>query len=506
MTTSTPRILSVDKDVTIGFARTCITEGWKHPRSGCELPEYTVHDELWATALAVCESAKPVAALVSLDLGTIRTPAATELRSLVSRKTGIALERIALHCTHTHASYSAGSVDPDFLGGRIADAITEAAASAKPASVAHAHRELGIGYNFNRRIHLSDGLGAHCVMFNDDCRTEGGRVEASGQLRKVVANWEANWDDLEMSRRENWTDGPIDSHLHVLQFIGAAQKWLGTIVRFAGHPVIVSRHWIGNRLSRDAVGYVSDFFSRTTHAPCLYLTGPSGNQRLYCEEYTHGEAKKRGQLIVEQALRCLGDAWSERFERFVLAAADVELDLWHGFPRTHEEQQKKLAVVEAEVKEAVAERRPPAEIKGLAEAHTRMRHAGDMIKGGLLTPEEAAAGKFHQPISVFDFGTASIVTFPCEPFMEVSEGVRQNTPRAPVGERMRELLRKLDTEVPDAPGAIPIQLTNGAHGYVPTAEEWDLGGYETTWCSTAPDAAERYIAAAVELICAARGK
>ncbi|HUW57909.1 MAG TPA: hypothetical protein VMZ92_14810 [Planctomycetota bacterium] len=477
-----PDILKIDKDLAVGFARVCITDGWKHPRTGCEFPEYTVHDDLWATALVVCTGATPVAALVSLDLGTIRTPAATELRILVSRKTGIAAERVALHCTHTHASYDANVVEPEVFSVYIADAITEAAASAKPASVAHGHRELGVGYNFNRRIHLSDGLGAHCVMFNDDCRTEGGRVEGSGQLRKVVRGWEADWDNLEMSRRENWTDGPIDPHLHVLQFREAAGKTLGTVVRFAGHPVIVSRHWIGNVLSRDAVGYVSDYFTHVTHAPCLYLTGPSGNQRLYCEEYTHGEARLRGQAIAEEALKTGVDFHPEPFERFVLAADEVELNLWHGFPRTREEQQKKLAALEAEVKSAVAERRSPADIKNFAEAHTRMNHAGGMLDRRVLTPDEAADGKFNQPISVFDFGAASIVTFACEPFMEVSRGVREKA-----GENV-----------------IPIQLTNGAHGYVPTAEEWALGGYETTWCSTAPGAADRYIAAACDLLDAAR--
>ena len=475
-------ILKVDKDLTIGFARACISDGWKHPRSGHAFPEYTVHDELWATALVVCGAAKPVAAFVSLDLCVIRTPAMTEIRSLVAASTGIPSERLALHCTHTHASYSGDSVDPAFLAARIAEAIGTAAAAAKPATVAHAHRELGPGYDFNRRVHLSDGLGAHCVMFNTDCRTENGRVEASGQLRKVVRNWETTWDDLEMSKRETWTDGPIDSHLHVVSFRDASGGTLGSIVRFAGHPVIVSRHWIGHELSRDAVGYVADVVARATAAPCLYLTGPSGNQRLYCEEYTHAEAKKRGEIIGDEAMKLFGDLAFAPLDRLTLATDAVGLDLWDGFPKDRDEQQRLFAEAEAAVKAVVDAKRPPAEIKKLDEQRTRVRFAGQMFDRGVLTCEDAAAATFRQPITAIDFGPAAMATFPCEPFMEVSERVR-----SAVGGNV-----------------ITAQLTNGAHGYVPTAEAWQLGGYETTWCSTAPDAAERYVRAATALIDAAR--
>ncbi|HUU43621.1 MAG TPA: hypothetical protein VMX57_07570 [Planctomycetota bacterium] len=475
---SGPDVLRIDRGLAVGFARAKITDGWKHPRAGSESPDYTVHDDLWATALVVCEGAKPAAALVSLDLGVITKPPCDELRGVVADATGVAFDRVALHTTHTHASYSGHDVDPAWLGARIAEAINDAAKHAAPASVAHASRDLGAGYVFNRRVRLSDGLGAHCVMFNDDCRTENGRVEASGQLRKVVAGWEAKWDDLEMSKRETWTDGPIDSHLHVVSFRDASGRTLGSVVRFCGHPVIVSRHWIGNELSRDAVGYVADAVAAETGASCLYLTGPSGNQRLYCEAYTHDEASRRGGRIAAEALKLVDTLAFSRFERFALATTQVPLDLWDGFPKTPEDQERKLAEAEAAVKAALAAKRSPSELKRLAEQRIRVHHVRQMFDRPLLTPDEARAGRFQQPVTAWDFGPARILTFPCEPFREISEDVCAGA----------------------GPDVMTVQLTNGSHGYVPTADEWKLGGYETTWCSTASDAAERYVAAASALL------
>ena len=56
------------------------------------------------------------------------------------------------------------------------------------------------------------------------------------------------------------------------------------------------------------------------------------------------------------------------------------------------------------------------------------------------------------------------------------------------------------TVSPVGPNVVTAQLTNGGHSYVPTEEDWHLGGYESTWCATSPDACDRYITGAVELL------
>ena len=469
-------------DLAAGVAQECITEGWKHPRAGRTMPKFTVHDDLQATAFVVTQRGAAVFALVSLDMGTILKTPSDEIREIVAAKTGILFERILLHSTHSHATWAGRDVDPEWLADRIAAAIARAVATAKPAAASHAHVELGPGFTFNRRIRLTGGLGAHCVMFNTDCRTVGGRVEASAQLAKAVSDWDGNWTDFDMSLAENWCDGPVDSHLHVLRFIGSDRRALGTIVRFTGHPVIVSRAWIGNTLSRDAVGYIADYLRDGSKVPCLYLTGLSGSQRLYCEEYTHDEAKRRGTLIARQAYAAKASTGPQPLERFAFASAEIELDLWEGFPKDLDEQARKLAAVAADVKAAVAAKRPSREFKRLAEAHQRMEFAARMIAENVLSPGDPARGKTTQPVAVFDLGPVAFAGFPCEPFHQVNEALRQK-----FGDRV-----------------ITAELVNGSHGYVPTAEEFALGGYESTWCTTAPDAAKKYVAAAAELIRSSR--
>ncbi len=471
-----------ENDLAAGFARECITEGWKHPRAGRTMPEFALHDDLWATAFVVTQRKVPVFALVSLDLGEFRKPPSNEVRSLVAAKTGILFERILLHTTHSHATWAGSNVDPEWFAERVSAAILAAAGSARPAAASHAHVELGPGYTFNRRIRLSDGLGAHCVMFNTDCRTEGGRVEASAQLAKAVRDWKGDWNAFGMSLQENWCDGRIDAHLHVLRFIGDNRRPLGTIVRFTGHPVIVSHAWIGNTLSRDAVGYVVDYLSDGAKAPCLYLQGLAGSQRLYCEEYTHDEARRRGLAIARQATATTAKEGPKPFNRFAFATAELDLDLWEGFPKNAAEQERKLADLAAAVKAAVAEKLPVAEIKRLAEEHQRMQFVTKMTAEPVISAEDMARGKTRQPVAVFDVGCAAFAGFPCEPFHQVNEALRQK-----FGDRV-----------------ITAELVNGSHGYVPTAEEFALGGYESTWCTTAPDAAKKYVAAAAELVRSSR--
>lgn len=84
------------------------------PAAGPRLPFI---DDLWATVLAVCRKNTPVAAFVSLDLGVITRSPCDEVRTIVAESTGVEFERIALHCTHTHAGYAGCSVDPGYLSG-----------------------------------------------------------------------------------------------------------------------------------------------------------------------------------------------------------------------------------------------------------------------------------------------------------------------------------------------------------------------------------------------------
>lgn len=176
-----------------GFARTDIT-----PDAGIRLIGYSfryeeypsghdgVHDPLFARALVFDDGAGP-AAIVSLDLATLETPLARDLRQTIAHRLKTDAARVIVSCTHTHSGPfpqlpaqtdsalredAIAGDDPDspdrkanvryyeHLKRQVQLAVVRAAGLLTPVTLERQEAPLGLG--FNRRIPDGKGGVRHC--------------------------------------------------------------------------------------------------------------------------------------------------------------------------------------------------------------------------------------------------------------------------------------------------------------------------------------------------------
>ncbi len=181
----------------IGVGRSELT-----PRVGVELAGFGAYinrhstgvlEPLWARAMAFDLDGEPVV-IVSNDLVVIYRDTTERVCALVQEATGVAPERVMVHCTHTHSGPGTGGLigwgEPDqpwleLLPGRIAAAAIAAVRDLRPATLSHARVPCeGIGYNreYDTRPPLEEALrddwrpahpeltdtGAHVVVARDE--------------------------------------------------------------------------------------------------------------------------------------------------------------------------------------------------------------------------------------------------------------------------------------------------------------------------------------------------
>ena len=140
-----------------GFARVNVTPMMGIGITGYYKPRFVkgVRDELELSALALtCGQTRLV--LLSMDHCGIHTPEADSIRAYVAEKTGLPVEAVYLHATHTHTGpcLVRDSADPlereyyELVLRRAADAACYALADCKPA-------RMGYGVGFAPNMPLS---------------------------------------------------------------------------------------------------------------------------------------------------------------------------------------------------------------------------------------------------------------------------------------------------------------------------------------------------------------
>lgn len=290
----------------VGAAKRIITPSPLLPVSGgmgVPKPAQDTRGDLTARAL-VLKSGDELVAIVSLDLIGFPSVLADRVRKQVE---GIPAENILIGSTHTHSAPDCYAF-PDGRGGhtgdleymdfvckKAAEAINEAKAKLKPAS-----------------LKIATG-------------------EAKG---KIAYNYYA--PDL------------YDRRMSVIQAVGADGKTIATLVNYAVHPEV-----LGNSLgilSPDLVGPLYDRLEEKAGGMGIFMNGaqggmvtadnrnldePSDPARAYWKDSrTWEECIRIGHLMADEALRIVGDAKPQENPTLVCKALDVtfpvESDLMWG--------------------------------------------------------------------------------------------------------------------------------------------------------------------------------
>jgi hypothetical protein len=260
----------------VGYAQTVITPSLDRPvflaGFGNNRRATTVHDDLYARALALQDDEKTIV-LVALDLiGFFRPDVQDVIRRVQTSEVFNTLEvSVIIASTHTHhgpdtmglwgPDQKTRGVDEEYLADikiKTADVILASLSTLKPASVKWTS------------IHVP-GLTAN------------------------FRNPEIVDDELTLAQ---FTDVTVTSNVTI------------TLVNFPCHPEVL---WTENpNITSDYVGYLRDEVEKQTGAPCIFFAGALGGMLSPdVKDHSFEEAKFMGRKLAEEGIRALSKVESQ---------------------------------------------------------------------------------------------------------------------------------------------------------------------------------------------------
>jgi neutral ceramidase len=252
-------------------------------------------------------------------------------------------------------------------------------------------------------------------------------------------------------------EGPIDPELAVLAFQRKNGEWLGAIVNYTLHP---ADHGGDDKFSAGWPGVLAQQL-KTNGCPCVFLNGAYGNIAT-SDPTRSGRALSMEETGAALAREALGVLKSFKPDQFRDEAA---LD----------SRARRVMLPYREV--------TPEQINGTVRGAQRFIDPAIYERNIPRVVEEirASGGKVSVEVQVLSVGNIDYVSMPCEWFVEFGLQLKERThPRR----------------------ALVVGSANGIVGYVPHADAFKRGGYETTFLSTsklAPEAGGILLEAAVEL-------
>jgi neutral ceramidase len=335
---------------------------------------------------------------------------------------------------------------------------------------------------------------------------------AAARLEPAAVAWGIGSADICVNRREpdetgrivmGWRpDGLVDQQVLALRAERTDGSPIATVVNFGCHPLSTGM---------DFLSYTSDFpgalrisLRELGGGEVVFMQGGGGNVLPRASfNADESEAELMGHRLAIEALHALADrpAWPVRWTRegegsllamvsyrrqrvegleIELAAAEARPQL----PFCPVPGEEELAAEAEEAKRQVAEARERG--AGNAELYGLMYHAKWSRKMLEMLRSEGLPESVEAPIQALRIGDGAIVTTPGELFTEIGWAVKERSPGLPT---------------------MALGFSNGAVGYLPTAEAYPEGGYEPAYsnrsygtpATVAPESAELLTKTAVRL-------
>lgn len=389
-----------------------------------------VHDELHARALVLDDGSTRIA-IVVCDSCMLPQSLLNSAKHQAHGHTGIPLDRILIAATHTHSAATATPVfqsDPtpaynDFLAARIPDAIRRAVNNLAPAKIGW-----GVGRDdtqvFNRRWKMKPGVKL---------------TDPFGRPDQVRMNPAPASPDLEEPA------GPIDPEIGVLSVRTADGRPLALLANYSLHYVggvggtEISADYFGEFATR--VGELLGAGRNDPPFVGLMTNGTSGNInninfRLPTEaKQAFAQIRFVADRIATEAARVAGAI--EYRDWVPLAMSEAKLRL--GRRSTPKDDVARAKFILSKAK--------GPQLTGVEEIYAR--------ETVLLNEYPPIVDTVIQALRIGDLG---IATSPCETFAETGLAIKAASPLKPT---------------------FIIELANDYCGYLPTAEQHALGGYET---------------------------
>ena len=399
-------------------------------------PAERAHDPLHARALVLDDGTTALVMAVVDNLGA--GPAVlAEAKAIAAQRTGISPERMLISSTHSHSaaqlSDSPGTAPvvayrQRFVAG-LADAIIRAHAALRPAALGAAAYPLPDEV-FNRRWFLKPGKMP---------------LNPYGRLDQVKMNPGTSPEVLDHPA------GPTDPDLTILSVQDAKRKPLAVFANY-------SLHYVGGQppaqISADYFGEFARLLPSRVHGDDTFVAMMSNGTSGDINNIPFGVSRPP----------------REPFEQIRLVAAKAADTAWRAQQKIGKHRTDlRLGMLQREI--TLRYRRPTAEQVAEAKNVVAVKDPGALEKLPRLAQHYArntlaAAERPEDTLTVIlqaiRIGDLAVCGIPFETFVETGLNLKKRSP---------------------FPQTMVIGLANGRHGYLPTPEQHQLGGYET-WLGT----------------------
>lgn len=437
-----PIVVSSQNPLKAGTAKINITPPYGTIINGDFLPNYAneIHDSLYARALAFDNgSAKFI--FIVVDNMTLDARLVENARGLITEKTGLKEGQVMISNTHAHSTgavIETATVQADmsyriYMPGRIADAAIIALKNLQPAKIAWGHIDVP-KHVACRRWYMKPGF----AMINP-----------LGEEEKVWMNPPAGSEFLDKPV------SPTDPQVTFLAVKTSDDKWLSILANYSTHYVggvpanVISADYFGEvdlmlksklKAGKDFVGIMSNGTSGDVNTIDFKLD----------KNYPSGDYEKIRVIaneITDSIVKVLGNV--QYSDRPVFRVSNGEQEI------TRRQPSDKVLAWATEIVRTTDFTKLGTTDK--ASDDIRRLYALDIVK---LNFYEPATYKLH--LQAVRLGDGAIGTLPGEIFSETGLNLKRNSP-----------FKYYFT----------VTHANGQFGYVPPAEQFRLGGYETWLCS-----------------------
>ena len=437
-----PVVISAQTPLKAGAAKVNVTPPYGTIINGDFLPNYAneIHDSLYARALAFDNGVQKFVFIV-VDNMTLDAILDNEAKAIITRETGLTPGQVMISNTHSHSTgavIETATVQADmsyriYMPGRIAKAAVLAIKNLQLAKIAWGHIDVPKHVSC-RRWYMKQGFPM---------------VNPFGDEEKVWMNPPAGSEFLDRPA------SPTDPQVSFLAVKTIDDKWIGILANYSTHYVggvpanVISADYFGQvdvmlksklKAGKDFIGIMSNGTSGDVNTMDFKLTKnyPSGD---------YEKIKVIAHEITDSIVKVLKNVkYSDKPE---FRVSNGESEITRRLPSAKVLAWATDLVKTTEFTKLGTTDKASDDIKSL--------YALDIVKLNFYEPSSYAL-----PLQAIRIGDGVIGTLPGEIFAETGLNLKKSSP-----------FKYYFT----------ISHANGQFGYVPPAEQFRLGGYETWLCS-----------------------
>jgi len=413
-----------------GIARANITPPVGMLMSGYgarKTPAVGIHDDLYAVALYLNDGITE-AALITMDLIDTDSNGTKKMRKACANMSGVPAKNIMVACSHTHGGPQTGIYGDDegdnlkksytdSVVYKVAGALSEAKKNAVPVSVGYARQDCNIAAN--RRERRPDGV--------------------------VILGYNP--------------EGPIDPFTDVIRIDRLDKKEpMAIVFSYASH---------GTTMGGENYLYTADYIGSAKRmveqiiptALASFIAGCSGDINPY-PRGTYDLCERHGKRLGCAAAQATLDIF-DMVEDTRIAVAHHEFKFKLESPPSLDEARIRHKKAKESADKEIATAKEASEGKPIDEKMVLSWHIASELRKSKALVEmlEKGGTDFSIPLETqaIVIGNCAIVGMPGEIFVRIGQTVAERSPFA---------------------RTIHVSHANGSAGYVPTADQIPLGGYE----------------------------